>query len=343
MAQFLGALPKAELHVHLVGSASPATILRLARRHSSVDVPTEPEMIAAWLDFANFSEFASAYGHISRLVIDGEDVQGLVMGLGEHLASATVRYAEVTVTPLTHLDAGVGDAELAQALEAGAKGVAAEHGIELGWVFDISGDLGVSAGTRTLDWIRRHAPTGTLALGLGGPEVGVPRGAFAAVFAEARALGLRSAPHAGETVGPRSVWEALQQLGAERIGHGIRSVDDPELLAHLARSDVTLEVCPTSNIRTGAVSTIERHPLPELLAAGVRVTLGTDNPGLFATDLVREYLCCHEVLGLGVPELVALVRTGIDGAFCSASTRSRLHREIERQLARYPSVATDPS
>ncbi|MEO0971942.1 MAG: adenosine deaminase [Pseudomonadota bacterium] len=329
LSQFLAALPKVELHIHLVGSASPASIATLAQRHGADDVPADERAVTQWLEFEDFPAFARAYGRVSRLVLDGDDVLHLVMALGQRLAENNVRYAEVTVTPLTHLEVGVEPEALAQALALGAQRVATEHGVELGWIFDISGDLGVDAGVRTLEWIRRYAPTGTLALGLGGPEVGVPRVEFAEVFAQARALGLHSAPHAGETDGPTSVWAAVKHLGAERVGHGIRSVDDAALLAHLAEAGVVLEVCPTSNVKTGATASYDVHPLGDLLAAGVAATLGTDNPGLFATDLVTEYRRCHERLGLETQALLSLVQAGVDGAFCTSSTRARLHREID--------------
>jgi aminodeoxyfutalosine deaminase len=155
----------------------------------------------------------------------------------------------------------------------------------------------------------------------------VRRADYAPAFRAARDAGLHSVPHAGETVGPGEVWAALGELGAERIGHGIGAAADPALLAHLARRGITLEVCPTSNVCTGAVSSLAEHPLPALLAAGVPVTLATDDPGMFHTSLNNEYLLCHSQFGLGPDELADIARAR--AAFCADATRSALLAEID--------------
>jgi aminodeoxyfutalosine deaminase len=160
-------------------------------------------------------------------------------------------------------------------------------------------------------------------------ETGVRRADFAPAFRAAREAGLHSAPHAGETVGPDEVWAALRELGAERVGHGIAAATDPALLAHLAEHAIAPEVCPTSNVRTGAVPSLAAHPLPDLLAAGVPVTLATDDPGMFGTDLDAEYELCHTTFGLGRVELADLARTGARAAFCAEPTRAAILAEIE--------------
>jgi aminodeoxyfutalosine deaminase len=175
----------------------------------------------------------------------------------------------------------------------------------------------------------RYRSMGIVGFGLAGPEDGVHRGDFAPVFRAARDAGLRSAPHAGETVGPAEVWAAVRALGAERIGHGIGAAADPALLAHLAEHRITLEVCPTSNVRTGAVGSLREHPLPVLLAAGVPVTLATDDPGMFHANLNCEYALCHELFGLGTAELAEISRTGARAAFCDEATRRAVLAEID--------------
>jgi aminodeoxyfutalosine deaminase len=141
--------------------------------------------------------------------------------------------------------------------------------------------------------------------------------------------GLHLVPHAGETTGPESIWSALRELRAERIGHGTSAVGDPSLLAYLAEHGIPVEVCPTSNIRTRAVATLAEHPLPRLLEAGVPVTLATDDPGMFHTDLNREYLLCHQHFGLGRTELAELSRAGVRAAFCSPERAGALLAEID--------------
>ena len=173
-----------------------------------------------------------------------------------------------------------------------------------------------------------HRPAGTVGFGLGGPEIGIERAAFAGPFAAARDAGLRSLPHAGETTGPATVWSALRDLGAERIGHGIGAVDDPALVGYLAEHRIPLEVCPTSNLRTGAVPELAAHPLPRLLRAGVPVTLNTDDPGMFGCDLIGEYRLAHDVLGLTRAELLTVTRTALDASSCPADLRAELQAEL---------------
>jgi aminodeoxyfutalosine deaminase len=325
---FLRVLPKVELHVHLVGSASVPTVLRLAARHGALTVPTDPDELAAFYAFRDFAHFIDVYQAVNALVSTPADVTDLVLGLARELAAASVRYAEVTVTPVSHLSVGIAGGALAEALVEGQQRARAEHGVELGWIFDTAGELGVDAAWATLDWVLAHRPAGTVGFGLGGPEIGVDRAAFAGPFAAAREAGLRRLPHAGETTGPATVWSARQDLGAERIGHGIGAIADPALLEHLAEHRIPLEVCPTSNLRTGAVRSLAEHPLPRLLRAGVPVTLNTDDPGMFGCDRVGEYRVAHEVLGLSVTELVGLTRTAIDAAGCSVELRTALHAEL---------------
>jgi aminodeoxyfutalosine deaminase len=329
VAAFVAALPKVELHLHLVGSASLDTVLALARRHPDGGVPTDRDELRRFYTFTDFPHFLTVYHRVNLLVTTGADVVTLLEGLAAELAVRSVRYAEVQVTPVRNHMAGIGYADLAAALADGRALARERHGVELGWVFDADATLGPDGAEETVDFAVRHRPEGTVGIGLGGPEVGVRRADFAPAFRRARAAGLHSLPHAGETVGPDEVWAAVTELGAERIGHGIGAAGDPRLVEHLAEHGIALEVCPISNLRTGAVRDIEEHPLPKLVAAGVPVTLATDDPGMFHTDLNTEYLLCHEHFGLGRPELADLARAGVRAAFCAEERKSALLAEID--------------
>lgn len=329
MIDFLAALPKTELHVHLIGSASVDTVLELARRHPHVGVPTDREALRAFYEFTDFAHFIDVYVKVTRLVTTGADLTALIDGLAADLARNAVRYAEVTVTPVAHLMMGIDPAELAEALTAGRTLARQRHGVELAWVFDIAGSLGHEQGVATARWVLAHRPAGTVGFGLGGNEAGVPRDLYREPFAMARDGGLHLLPHAGETTGPETIWSALRDLHAERIGHGTSAVADPELVAHLAGEGIPVEVCPSSNIRTRAVRSLAEHPLPRLLEAGVPVTLATDDPGMFHTDLNTEYLLCHKHFGLGRSELADLARAGVRAAFCPAELKTELLAEID--------------
>jgi aminodeoxyfutalosine deaminase len=336
VAAFVAALPKVELHLHLVGSASPDTVLTLARRHPGSGVPTGRDDLHKFYEFSGFPHFLAVYQQVARLVRTGADVVTLIDGLARELAGSQVRYAEVHVTPQSQRAAGIGFEELAQALADGRLAARQEHGVELAWIVNCDAALG--AAEETVRFATRYRAHGIVGFGLAGPEDGVRRADFAPVFRAARDAGLHSAPHAGETVGPAEIWAAVRELGAERIGHGIAAAADPALLAHLAERGITLEVCPTSNVRTGAVGSLREHPLPALLAAGVRVTLATDNPGMFHANLDSEYLLCHRVFGLRASELAEISRTGARAAFCDEATRRAVLAEIDK-LAGTPSSA----
>jgi adenosine deaminase len=327
--RWLEALPKAELHLHLVGSASPESVLELARRHPGQGVPTEEDELRAFFAFTDFAHFIEVYIAVNALVRTAEDVEVLTYQVAGDLAAQRVRYAELTVTPDSHLLQGIAADALAQALTLARRRARVDLGVELAWVFDIPGELGMPSALRTIDWVERYAPEGSVGFGLGGPEAGVPRAQFADVFARARALGLHSVPHAGETTGPQTIRDALTHLGAERIGHGISAAQDPALLAELASRRVPLEVCPTSNLRTRAVASYAEHPLPTLVAAGIEVSIGSDDPGMFATTLSEEYAAAARLLDLGAAGLGELARASVRASYAPEELRQGLLAEID--------------
>jgi aminodeoxyfutalosine deaminase len=337
--RFVAAVPKVELHVHFVGSAALPTVLKLAQRSPHLGVPTDLEALRDFYTFRDFAHFLETYAAVNALVQTSEDVVTLVDGLTDDLLAQQVRYAEVTVTPWPHVTAGLAYPELAEGLDEGRRR-AATRGLALAWCFDIAGHLEPDFGAATVDWAVGQPPDGLVSLGLGGAEAGVDRRDFAAGFARARAVGLHSVPHAGEgDGGAASVWAAIESLGAERIGHGIRSVDDPALLALLAERGIPLEVCPVSNVRTRVVPDLASHPLPTLLDAGVVVCINTDDPPMFATDLGNEYRSIAATFDLGVDALATLVANGVHASFLPTPTKRALLADIHHTAA---TAATKP-
>ncbi len=333
LTSFIAALPKAELHVHLVGSAPVETVLRLARRHPGRGVPVDESELSRFYEFTDFAHFIDVYIAVNSLVRTAIDVEDLIVGVAAGLAAQNVRYAELTVTPDSHLLMGIEPDAVAEALTNGRLRAIDEHGVSLAWIYDIPGELGLASGERTIDWVERFAPAGSVGFGLGGPEIGVPRQQFAEVFARARALGLASVPHAGETTGPQTIRDAIEDLGAVRIGHGIAAAQDPELMSHLVESGIALEVCPTSNVCTRAVASLADHPFPVLRAAGVPLTLNSDDPGMFDTTLNTEYAIAGTTFGLTRSELAELARAGVRHSFADAATKSALSAGIDAVLA----------
>jgi len=334
LTSFIARLPKAELHVHHVGSASPRIVAELAARHEGdTPVPADPAALADYFAFRDFGHFVEVYLSVVDLIRDDEDVRTLTYEVARELGRQQVRYAELTVTPYSHVRRGIPAPAFCAAIEDARSGAAADFGVDLRWCFDIPGEAGLPAAEETLRIALGEQPAGLVSFGLGGPEVGVPRPQFKPYFDKARAAGLHSVPHAGETTGPQTIWDALRDLGAERIGHGIAAAQDPQLMAYLAEQEVPLEVCPTSNVRTRAVASIDEHPLPVLVAAGVPVTINSDDPPMFGTTLEEEYAVAARLLGLDAAGVAGLARAAVRASFLPPAGRSALLAEIDDYAA----------
>ncbi|MGC5030489.1 adenosine deaminase [Micromonospora sp. DT229] len=331
---FIAGLPKVELHVHHVGSALPRIVAELAARHEGrTPVPADPQLLADYFVFRDFAHFIELYLSVVDLIRDQEDVWILTHEVARELARQQVRYAELTVTPYSHVRRGIPAAAFCEAIEDARKRAAADFGIELRWCFDIPGEAGLAAAEETLRISLEQRPEGLVSFGLGGPEIGVPRPQFKPYFDQARAAGLRSVPHAGETTGPQTVWDALRELGAERIGHGISAAGDPRLLEYLAERQIPMEVCPTSNVRTRAVPRIEEHPLPRLIEAGLLVTINSDDPPMFGTTLNDEYAVAARLLEAGPAQVAQLARNAVTASFLDETGKRQILDEIDAYLA----------
>ena len=327
LTAFVDALPNVELHVHLEGSIELSTLLELARTQPDSMLPRSEEGLRELYRFRDFAHFLEVYLLICHHLRSAEDFALITRELGASLAAQNVRYAEVTVTPMGHVLRGVAPEALFEGIEQGRAEAEAEHGVRLRWCTDIDGRGGPELAVQTVELVLRHRPAGLVSLGLGGEEV--PRAQFGRAFAIAREAGLHSVPHAGEAAGPESIWEAIDRLGAERIGHGVRCLEDPELVAELRRRRIPLEVCPTSNVRTGVVADLAAHPLPRLVDEGLVVTLNSDDPPMFGTSLREEYIAVARTLGLGPARLRDLARNAARAAFLPRAEAQALIAEID--------------
>jgi adenosine deaminase len=338
---FVAGLPKAELHVHHVGSAAPHTVAALAERHAgSTAVPADPALLAEYFTFTDFGHFIAVYLSVVDLIRDPQDVWTLTRDIGLDLAEQNVRYAELTLTPYSSVRRGIAAEAFCDAVEDARRTVEAERDITLRWCFDIPGESGVPAADLTLDIALTQRPDALVSFGLGGPEVGVPRSWFTDHFARARAAGLRSVPHAGESTGPETVWDSIRLLGAERIGHGINAIHDPALVDHLAEHQIPLEICPTSNVCTRSVPSLAEHPLPALVAAGVPVSINSDDPPMFSTSLNREYAVAAGLLGLDETGVAELARQAVRQSFADQARATAILAEIDAYAARH--LAANP-
>ena len=329
LSTFIAGLPKAELHVHHVGSASVRIVSELAARHPGV-VPSDPEELRRFYEFRDFAHFIEVYLAVVDLIRTAEDVRLLTYEVAREMAEGQqIRYAELTCTPFTSVAAGVPIEAYTEAIEDARVAAERDFGLVLRWIYDIPGESGLPAADATLDYALNHRVDALIGFGLGGPEVGVPRPQFQPHFDAARAAGLRSIPHAGETTGPETIWHALRLLGAERIGHGTTAVEDPTLLAHLAETGIPLEVCPSSNLATRAVAALADHPIGAFRDAGVTVTVNSDDPPMFGTSLNREYEIAADLLGLDEAGVADLARTAVRASFAEETVKASVLAEID--------------
>ncbi|CAM3590511.1 adenosine deaminase [Nocardioides zeicaulis] len=334
LQNFITGLPKAELHVHHVGSASPRIVSELAARHPDAGVPSDLERLREFFTFRDFAHFIEVYLSVVDLVRTPEDIRLLTYEVAREMAEGqNLRYAELTCTPYTSVIRGIAIEAYTEAIEDARVAAERDFGLVLRWVYDIPGESGLPAADATLSYALEHRTDALVGFGLGGPEIGVPRAQFQPHFEAARAAGLHSVPHAGETTGPDTVWDSLRLLGAERIGHGTSSAQDPALLAHLADTGVVLEVCPTSNLATRAVDRIEEHPLRAFVDAGVSVTINSDDPPMFATTLNHDYEVAASLLGLDERGVADLAKAAVTASFAPDDVKTRIAAEIDAYAA----------
>jgi adenosine deaminase/aminodeoxyfutalosine deaminase len=303
MADFLLDLPKAELHLHLEGSVEPETLHEL-------DPGTSIEDCRAIYAYSDFDAFLKAFAAVGKRLRTPEDYALVTRRLLERLAAQHIRYAEITLAAGVVLWKGQ---EFAPIFEA-VRDAASESVVEVRWILDAVRQFGVEPAMRVAELAAERVGDGVVAYGIGGSEERGPAEWFTEVFAFARRLGLRLTAHAGESMGPESVWAALC-LGAERIGHGIAAARDPELLRYIREHDIPLEICMTSNLVTGVVARLEEHPVRCLFDAGVPIVLNSDDPAMFGCSLTDEYRLAAKAFQFSEAELRGIAANGFRYAF----------------------------
>jgi adenosine deaminase len=330
---FIRRMPKVELHVHLEGSIAPQTLFELAQQNR-VDIPvrTVAELERLFC-FRNFGDFLNVFMSLARAIVTGEDFARLAYELGSDLARQQVRYAEVMISPMQYINRGMDLAEALEGASAGFARVERETGTVIKLALDYGRQYAPENAWQVLEIARAAMPIGVVGWSIGGNEIGFPPEPFAEVFAAARKAGLGLMAHAGEVVGPPSIWGAVDALGATRIGHGIHCVGDQQLIEHLREQQIVLDICPSSNVLTGAVASWEEHPLRQLFDAGVPVTVNSDDPTFFATTLTDEYRRVAGRFGFTADELVTMVRTATQAAFLPPIARDALLHRIDDEIA----------
>lgn len=337
LSDYVAALPKVELHVHLEGSMSPTTLFELASKNK-IELPfNDTAALQVASKYKNFMQFANMLLLHSRVLRTKQDFSHVVYRLGQALQRQNVRYAEVIWAPQLHLRKGIPINELLSSMNHGRARVREEFGIEMRWIVDLVRRYPEVA-SKVQRWASSDSAhnSGIVALGLGGPEQGLDVVPFAPIFAAAKNCGLRSNPHAGEDGDANDIWRAIKLLKADRIGHGIRAVDDPSLLSFLAHKRIPLEVCLTSNLRLSLIKSYRQHPLARLVEAGCLVTLNSDDPGLFHTTLNEEYAHAIENCGLTLEQLRTLTLNGVAASYLPPFEKDNLSELFSAEIARLP-------
>jgi aminodeoxyfutalosine deaminase len=312
--------PKIELHVHFEGTIAPATLLELAHKND-VSLPADTvEGIAELYRFDGFDNFVETWLLTTQVTRTPDDFRRVVIDYAAEAARHGCVYIEGIFSPAQPVRRGSSWQEVFEGYCDGAQEAHERHGVEVRLTPDLTRGATPEEIDLAVEYALAYVDRGVVGIGLGGYEAQYPPELYAEPFRKAREGGLGSVPHAGEAAGPESIRGALDALGAVRLRHGIRAVEDPALVRELADRRIVLDTCLASNICTGVVRSLEQHPLPQLVAAGVPCTLSTDDPAMFDTDLEREYANAAR-LGL---DPRAFYEAALEGALCDEATRERL-------------------
>ncbi len=310
-SSFIRALPKAELHLHLEGSVEPATLLELRQRHGR---PGTLDDVAKIYSYLNFTGFLMSFKEVTDDLQTGEDYELITYHLLEKLKAENILHAEVYVSVGVCLWRKQDFASIFEGLERGRKRGERDFGVSVLWIFDAVRQFGSEAARAVFELAVRYRDRHVVGIGIGGDEQKAPPELFREAYAYAADHGLHLTAHAGESAVPESVWGALN-LGAERIGHALTAVHDPELVEELSRRQIPIEICLTSNLRTGCCASISNHPVRNYFDHGLMLTLNTDDPALFRTSLNEEYQLAQSTFRFTNEHLRELARNSFEASF----------------------------
>jgi len=346
VSPFIRSLPKAELHLHLEGTVEPATLMELAERHpepfappanskykdvSEIDL-TQPGAIDKLYQYSDFTGFLSAFKTVSEQMRAPEDYELVTYKMMERLRGEGVLHAEVYVSAGIIQWRGQHFEHFLEAIEIGRKHGKEDFGVSVLWIIDAVRHFGVDAVKRVVDdSIRlRKKHESIVGIGIGGDEARGPAEQFRSIYTKAKDHGLHLLAHAGESVGPESIWAALN-IGAERIGHGLNAIADPDLVQELAERQVPIEINLTSNLRTGCCRKLQDHPVRQYFDEGLMVTLNSDDPAMFGSWLGNEYQLARDNFGFTDEHLRELARNSFEASFLAADEKVKYLEMVDRK------------
>ena len=331
-------LPKVELHVHILGSIRPETLLAIIEMDGIKAPYSTKEDIIKRFEYSDFVNFIKAYMEIVEYISDERHFEQITYEMLENCTKSNVHYVEASFSPRDHIPKGLAFDKMADSINRGIQRAKKDFGVETNIRVDMVRTSTFDQAMEILDYIEKK-PDNILTVDLGGKEDGYPPRRFAEHYKRATSLGLHRVAHAGEAAGPESIWDAIHSLDVERIGHGVTARQDPDLLEYLKREQIAIEMCPVSNLRTGVVTSIQDHPIREFYYKGLLVTVSSDDPSLFHTNMNNEYIQIHEYLNFTLEELFQISLNGLETAFISETDARKLkkrfqqeYKEIESQL-----------
>jgi adenosine deaminase/aminodeoxyfutalosine deaminase len=316
-SSFIQSLPKAELHLHLEGSITPETLVELRRRHGKESTIAEAEALYQYKDFLGF---LMAFKTLTEDLQTADDYELITYRLMQQLKAQNVLHAEVYVSVGVCLWRKQDFDAIFEGLERGWARGEKDFGVSLLWIFDAVRQFGVEAAQKVFELAAKYRGRNVVGIGIGGDELKAPPEMFREQYTYAAAQGLRLTAHAGENAGPESIWGALN-LGAERIGHGLTAAQDPELIEELAQRQVPIEICLTSNLKTGCCLQLHDHPVKKYFDQGLMITLNSDDPAMFGTTLNREYELAQSEFGFTDEHLRELARNSFEASFLPAEKK----------------------
>jgi aminodeoxyfutalosine deaminase len=335
LTDFIREMPKVELHVHLQGATQPETWLELARRNNVPLPATNIDEMRQWFAFTSFRHFIDTYIQVVKCLVTPDDLEWMAREFLKNQAAQNIVYSEVTYTPRlsTIRDAAVNEEQRA-AISRARTWAETELGVSMGLVIDIPREITTEDAEYYADWAINGYGDTVVAFGIGGYEPGNPPEKYAKTFARVLEAGLPCVPHAGETAGPESIWNALKVCNAVRIGHGVRCLEDPALVDYLRQRQIPLEVSPTSNVCLGVFPSLAEHNLPRLLAEGLYVTINSDDPPMFNTTLTNEYQACADLFRWDLETVQWLVLNAVRASFLPNERKSQMEREFKKTFAK---------
>ena len=332
------ALPKVELHVHTLGSLQPSTILSIIREDDIRTPYKTVEDIIQRFQYTDFVNFIKTYMEVVGYITKEKHFEHITFDMLKKCAECNTRYVEASFSPRDHLQHNLDFAKMIDAINKGIDRARESFGIETNIRIDLVRTSTQDETMEILDLIDKN-PHNIVSVDIGGNETEYPPAPFAEAYKRAREMGLYLVAHAGEAAGPQSIWDAIEFLKVERIGHGVTARDDPKLMALLKEKQIGIEMSPVSNVRTGVVKSIQDHPIREFYDKGLLITVNSDDPAFFHTDLNNEYYQIHQHLGFSIPELFQLSMNGIETAFIDEAMKLDLsnsfsteYRQIMSQL-----------